>query len=163
MKCLWIVGLFTAAALLAGCGRGYPAASAAVEGEAASPARPTRVDAKAYTVLPGGLKYATLKPGTGRGAEDQQIAIHYTGWLANGTKFDSITGDDALLMFLLGHGKVIKGWDEGMKGMKVGETRQIVVPPALGYGARGNPEKHVPPNATLIYEVELLQMASTHP
>ncbi len=103
-----------------------------------------------------GLKYVDLVIGTGRPAELGDTAtVHYTGWLENGTQFDSSRDRNEPFSFRVGAGHVIKGWDEGVQGMKVGGKRKLIIPPDLGYGARG--AGHViPPNATLTFEVELL-------
>jgi FKBP-type peptidyl-prolyl cis-trans isomerase len=125
---------------------------------AAAPSSPTKVDAKKYKALPGGLKYYIIKPGKGAVAKDgQQVAVHYTGWLAsNGQKFDSSLDRGQPFTFPLGGHQVIKGWDEGVKGMKVGEKRQLLIPPSMGYGAQGTPGGPIPGNATLIFDVELI-------
>jgi FKBP-type peptidyl-prolyl cis-trans isomerase FkpA len=81
--------------------------------------------------------------------------VHYTGWLTSGKKFDSSVGG-APFSFPLGGGQVIKGWDEGVAGMKVGGKRQLRIPPALGYGEQGTPGGPIPPNATLIFDVQLV-------
>jgi FKBP-type peptidyl-prolyl cis-trans isomerase FkpA len=107
-----------------------------------------------------GLQYEDTTLGTGAEAKTgQQISVHYTGWLYNegvkGAKFDSSKDRNDPFHFGLGAGMVIRGWDEGVLGMKVGGRRVLVIPPALGYGARGAGGV-IPPNATLMFEVELL-------
>ena len=97
----------------------------------------------------------------GEGAEagaGQTVSVHYTGWLTNGSKFDSSKDRNDPFQFALGRGHVIAGWDEGVQGMKIGGTRKLTIPPALGYGARGAGGV-IPPNATLVFEVELLGLA----
>jgi len=105
---------------------------------------------------PSGLKYEVLKKGTGAVAKaGQNVSVHYTGWLTDGTKFDSSVDRGTPFQFSLGAGQVIKGWDEGVAGMKVGEKRKLTIPPDLGYGERGAGGV-IPPNATLVFDVELL-------
>jgi len=105
---------------------------------------------------PSGLTYQELTEGTGAEAtKGAQVSVHYTGWLMDGTKFDSSKDRNEPFDFPLGAGHVIKGWDEGVAGMKVGGKRKLTIPPSLGYGARGAGGV-IPPNATLVFEVELL-------
>jgi FKBP-type peptidyl-prolyl cis-trans isomerase len=105
-----------------------------------------------------GLQYADLVLGKGREAHaGEKATVHYTGTLVDGTKFDSSKDRNQPFSFKLGAGHVIKGWDEGVEGMKIGGTRKLVIPPQLGYGARGAGAS-IPPNATLIFIVELLDL-----
>ena len=109
---------------------------------------------------PSGLQFIDTTVGTGAEATaGAHVSVHYTGWLYNngvkGAKFDSSKDRNDPFSFPLGAGHVIKGWDEGVQGMKVGGTRLLVIPAALGYGARGAGGV-IPPNATLMFEVELL-------
>lgn len=113
-----------------------------------------------FQTLPSGLQIADIEVGTGAEATaGQQVTVHYTGWLyengAAGAKFDSSKDRGQPFQFGLGAGQVIRGWDEGFAGMKVGGTRKLIIPPAMGYGARGAGGV-IPPNATLLFEVELL-------
>ena len=105
-----------------------------------------------------GLKYLDLVKGVGREAHVGETAfVHYTGWLKDGTKFDSSLDRGQPFQFRLGAGRVIKGWDEGVVGMNIGSKRKLIIPPHLGYGTRGA-GRLIPPNATLIFEVELLDL-----
>ena len=109
-----------------------------------------------------GLQYEDTVPGAGAtAAAGNSVSVHYTGWLFNdgvkGAKFDSSKDRNDPFEFDLGAGMVIKGWDEGVQGMQVGGTRVLVIPPGLGYGARGAGGA-IPPNATLMFEVELLDV-----
>jgi FKBP-type peptidyl-prolyl cis-trans isomerase FkpA len=112
------------------------------------------------TTTPSGLIIDDVVIGSGAtAAAGQQVSVHYTGWLLfggeRGKKFDSSKDRGDPFDFPLGGGQVIKGWDEGVQGMKVGGTRKLTIPPELGYGSRGAGGV-IPPNATLIFEVELL-------
>lgn len=105
---------------------------------------------------PSGLRYQVLTQGEGPEAKSgQKVRVHYTGWLTDGTKFDSSVDRGDPFEFQLGAGQVIPGWDEGVAGMRPGEKRRLTIPPQLGYGRRGA-GRVIPPNATLIFEVELL-------
>lgn len=107
---------------------------------------------------PSGLQYEDLVPGTGASPTRGQTAVvHYTGWLTDGTKFDSSLDRGQPFSFPVGAGRVIQGWDEGVATMKVGGKRRLTIPSELGYGARGAGGV-IPPNATLIFEVELLDI-----
>jgi FKBP-type peptidyl-prolyl cis-trans isomerase FkpA len=105
-----------------------------------------------------GLEYDDIKKGTGATAtRGDVVVVHYTGWLTDGKKFDSSKDHGEPFSFKLGAGQVIKGWDEGVAGMLIGGTRKLWIPPDLGYGKRGAlPD--IPPNAELIFEVDLLEI-----
>ena len=104
---------------------------------------------------PSGLKYVDKVVGTGASPKKgQKVSVHYTGWLENGTKFDSSV-DRGPFEFVIGVGQVIKGWDEGVSTMRVGGKRKLIIPPSLGYGAQGAGNA-IPPNSKLLFDVELL-------
>jgi len=125
---------------------------------------PVRPNTNAPTKVTGdgmktesGLQYWDIKIGVGPFAKaGDHVKVHYTGWLTTGKKFDSSVDAHQPFDFTLGKGEVIKGWDEGVAGMKVGGKRQLRIPPELGYGASGTPDGSIPPNATLIFDVQLL-------
>jgi FKBP-type peptidyl-prolyl cis-trans isomerase FkpA len=105
-----------------------------------------------------GLQIEDLRPGTGMEASaGKTVTVHYVGTLTDGTKFDSSRDRGKGFGFKLGAGQVIKGWDQGVAGMKVGQLRKLTIPPELAYGTRGFPPV-IPPNSTLVFEVELLEV-----
>lgn len=110
------------------------------------------------TTTTSGLIIEDIETGTGEvAAKGLMVTVHYTGWLTDGTKFDSSKDRNDPFNFPLGAGHVIRGWDEGVQGMQVGGKRKLTIPPALGYGTRGAGGV-IPPNATLVFEVELLKV-----
>lgn len=112
--------------------------------------------AEKVVTSPSGLKYVDIVEGKGEKAvSGKVVSVHYTGWLEDGKKFDSSKDRNQPFEFSLGAGEVIRGWDEGVAGMKVGGKRKLTIPYQLGYGERGMPPV-IPPRATLIFEVELL-------
>ncbi len=124
-----------------------------------APPTPSQAQTPATITTSSGLQFADLKAGTGASPRPGQICImHYTGWLyqngKKGAKFDSSVDRGQPFEFPLGAGQVIRGWDEGVAGMKVGGKRKLVIPPAIGSGSRG--VGPIPPNSTLVFEVELL-------
>jgi len=149
--------------LLAGsASSGWAALSAtAVASEAGKAMEPSKDSAGKDSagkeiVTPSGLKYSDLKVGAGAEAKaGDAVEVHYTGWLVDGTKFDSSRDSNRPFRFKLGAGQVIKGWDEGVAGMRVGGKRKLTIPAELGYGRQGAGSV-IPPGATLVFEVELL-------
>jgi peptidylprolyl isomerase len=112
---------------------------------------------KPVITTPSGLRYIEVKPGQGAAIKSGQTAVvHYTGWLTDGTEFDSSVRRGTPFSFQVGAGGVIKGWDEGVVGMKPGGVRKLIIPPQLGYGEPGRGP--IPPNAILIFEVKLLKV-----
>ena len=149
--------------LLAGCSPHRPAgtvdAALPVAGipESLTYQKELRVDLTSMTHTPSGLYYTDEQVGSGAEAKaGGHASVHYSGWLVNGEQFDSSLGGSPLT-FGVGNGEVIQGWDEGVTGMKVGGRRKLVIPPALGYGAAGSGGA-IPPNATLVFDVELIDV-----
>lgn len=107
---------------------------------------------------PSGLKYQDLREGSGRAAKNgDQLGVRYAGYLKDGKQFDSNLPAPNLLTLILGKGKVIKGWDEGLVGMKVGGERRLIIPPDLAYGERGSPPR-IPENAELTFNIQLVNL-----
>ena len=127
-----------------------------IQAMADTPSHTTKAIQKMMTT--SGVAYQDTVVGTGATAiAGQTVTVNYTGWLTNGTKFDSSKDRNQPFTFRLGAGEVIPGWDEGIDGMKVGGIRKLTIPPQMGYGARGAGGV-IPPNATLVFEVELLSV-----
>ena len=128
------------------------------QGGAAAAGDGFAIDSAALTKTPSGLQYQDVAVGDGAEAAQGQVAVvHYTGWLTDGTKFDSSRDRGSPFSFPLGAGQVIAGWDEGVAGMKVGGRRKLLIPASLGYGEMGAPPV-IPPGATLVFDVELLDV-----
>lgn len=122
----------------------------------AQQAYPLGPDAEGYYTSSTGLKFQDVRKGDGpRPRQGQTVVVHYTGWLTNGQKFDSSVDRGQPFEFVLGAGNVIKGWDEGVKGMHIGGQRRLLIPPQLGYGAQGAGDA-IPPNSKLLFDVQLL-------
>ena len=114
------------------------------------------------TTTPSGLTYLITRRGTGRQPKTgEMVVVHYTGALTNGVKFDSSLDRGQPFTFRLGAGQVIKGWDEGIAALHIGDQAVLVIPPQLGYGARGAGDGLIPPDATLIFIVELVDIRAT--
>ena len=159
--------LVLAAALAACQGEKQDDASAGASAAASAPANPDPaqntydaslgVDLAKFTKMESGVLYQDVTPGTGAEAKyNTRVRVHYTGWLPNGRQFDSSRNGEPF-EFTIGAREVIRGWDEGVPGMKVGGKRKLVLPAALGYGADGAPPD-LPPNSVLVFDVELLEV-----
>ncbi len=135
-----------------------PPAPAKEKPETAKEDPPMAKDAKKEVVLPSGLKITDLAEGDGATPKDgDTLEMHYTGWLDDGTKFDSSLDRGEPLPFTLGKRQVIPGWEQGVVGMKVGGRRRLVIPPDMAYGPRGSPPV-IPANATLTFEIQLVRI-----
>jgi len=145
----------------AGDSGGLPAADSSISGStdvAVQYAPELGVDLGAMARLPSGLYMKDVEVGNGDIViNGKKVAVKYTGWLPNGTQFDSNRDSEGTLSFVVGSGDVIKGWDEGLMGMRPGGRRLLVIPPALGYGERGYPGV-IPPNSTLVFELSLVSV-----
>jgi len=161
--------LLAAVCFAAGC-KGAPEGAAgqspaAADPSATTPAATTPAPAEAAPTTGGkvhklasGLQYEDLIVGDGKMADPGLTAVvHYTGWLTNGTKFDSSLDRGQPFKFVLGQHQVIEGWDQGVRGMRIGGKRKLTIPPDLGYGSQGAGGV-IPPNATLVFEVQLLDV-----
>src|ERR1700686_741440 len=145
-----IIGVIAVLAVIYGCGKSEKSGGASSSG-------PAKVNG-APTTTPSGLQYWDIVVGNGPTAvPGSMVHVHYSGYLTTGEKFDSSRDRNEPFSFPLGAGQVIKGWDEGVAGMKVGGQRQLRIPPQLGYGVAGAGGT-IPPNATLIFDVELLEV-----
>lgn len=151
-----IIWLLVIGLMIMGCGQ----AEKKTEEQTAAPPPQEMMQAEPgkTVITASGLNYVDLVVGDGAVAEaGKTVVVHYTGWLQDGTQFDS-SKDRGPFTFALGAGRVIAGWDEGVAGMKVGGKRRLIIPPHLGYGERGAGGGRIPPNATLTFEVELLEV-----
>lgn len=144
--------LVSSSLMMIACTKSEPVAPAATAvKDAAAPA-------SAMKKTPSGLQYEDLVAGSGNTpSSGKQVTVHYTGWLTNGTKFDSSLDKNQPFTFTIGKGEVVPGWDEGVMTMKIGGKRKLVIPPELGYGTSGA-GGIIPPNATLVFEVILLDV-----
>src|SRR5579863_4296592 len=142
--------------LAAACAIAQTAAKQPVAAARPNTTAPTKVTGDGVKT-DSGLQYWDSKVGNGQVAkEGSRVRVHYTGWLTTGKKFDSSVDAGKPFDFTIGNGEVIKGWEEGVAGMKVGGKRQLRIPPELAYGSEGYPGGTIPPNATLIFDIQLL-------
>lgn len=165
--------LLAAAAATAACGYANPYGSTAPAAGVQSSSSPSPHSSASATTggdsftagagvspveLPDGLEYIDLKVGHGAAAKSgEKVSVQYTGWLSDGHSFDSSWSRGQPFTFTLGKGQVIKGWDEGVPGLRVGGKRKLIIPPALGYGSQGQPPT-IPANSTLTFEVTLVSI-----
>lgn len=149
----WISGLLLLLIILnVGCDQG--------EKMTVSTEQPRQIKESFFVETDTGLKYSDIKVGSGETAKSgDQVSVHYTGWLTDGKRFDSSVLRQKPFSFPIGQGRVIAGWDQGVAGMQIGGIRQLVIPPDLGYGKAGAGGV-IPPGATLIFEVELLEISN---
>jgi peptidylprolyl isomerase len=158
MKKLLCVFLLTGITML-GCQSSQDEPKSTPEAAKATAANhPGWATAKQPETTSSGLKYIDIEAGNGASPQTgQQVVVHYTGYLADGTKFESSVDSGEALAFAIGVGQVIQGWEEGIMSMKAGGKRKLIIPPQLGYGESGSPPV-IPPNAELIFDVELLEV-----
>jgi FKBP-type peptidyl-prolyl cis-trans isomerase len=139
------------------CASGGGAAPAARGVQSIPFAAALNIDLSRMTKTPSGLYYRDIVVGTGPVVHGKvDVKVHYTGWLTNGVKFDANADDEPPLTVPLGRGRAIKGWDEGLEGMRVGGRRQLIVPPELGYGS--NRSGLIPPDATLVFDLKIVSV-----
>lgn len=154
MRVPWIVISLAFAALASAC---EPRAAGIPDPAMNTFAPKLGIDLATMTRMPSSLYTRDLEVGGGAEAKKgQSVAVHYTGWLPDGSEFDSSHNRGKPFSFRLGEGQVIQGWDEGVAGMRVGGKRKLVIPAALGYGSRG--KGPIPANSTLVFDVELLEV-----
>ena len=159
----WYLAVALLALFVVGCTQAAPTLRPTPQPTIQPTSQPTAQPPAALSIDPAntittasGLQYEDLKVGTGEAASaGAEVSVHYTGWLENGTKFDSSLDGGRPFTFPLGGGRVIKGWDEGVANMRVGGKRRLIIPADLAYGDR-SPSPQIPPGSTLVFDVELL-------